>query len=544
MCRDCPVRVGRLPFQRGKNFVRNRRLLESSFLGNVVDRFALKQLIATPLHPPLIAVYPVLYLLGRNAGNTVWTEGVRSAVLLLIVSFVVWGIVWTAARNSRRSATVVSVLFIAFFTYDTYSNGPLLVTLVLLVVIGLIVQIFRSRSDFVPLTRALNVFAIILVLYSVVAIASAGRAATEYRVHLPEASAGGTESSRPNIYYIILDGYGSEAVFRRFYDLDIGPFVRFLEGNRFYVHDRARTNYPWTVLSLATSLNFIHAKTIAEEFNLSGSSNAPMLGTIYNNRVMAFLRGQGYTTHAYLSGYMRDNFVGADEYYRPWWRTSEFEGVLANFTPIPDIVWNLPLSHAYDIHRETLLETVGALERSVDLPGPKFVFGHLMCPHPPFVFTRDGEPRNPDTPHFSLEDGSKLVGKSMTAEEYRTRYADQVIYLNTLLRRLVQSIVDADPESVIILQGDHGPASMADWTSIENTNHLERFAILNAVHLPDDRPELERAFVTPVNTFRHIFNLYFDTAFEPAPDKSFFVLDGAPFVYYEMIFPEQTQREP
>ena len=72
-------------------------------------------------------------------------------------------------------------------------------------------------------------------------------------------------------------------------------------------------------------------------------------------------------------------------------------------------------------------------------------------------------------------------------------------------------IANSSQPPIIILQADHGPASMLDQESLDNTNIKERMAILNALYLPGDGDKGLYPSITPVNTFRIIFNHYFGT---------------------------------
>ena len=42
--------------------------------------------------------------------------------------------------------------------------------------------------------------------------------------------------------------------------------------------------------------------------------------------------------------------------------------------------------------REHTLYALNALDEIPELPGPKFVFAHLLMPHPPYVIDADGSP--------------------------------------------------------------------------------------------------------------------------------------------------------
>jgi hypothetical protein len=68
----------------------------------------------------------------------------------------------------------------------------------------------------------------------------------------------------PDIYYIILDGYGRSDVLRDLYGLDEGPFLRALQEDGFYVADKSRSNYGQTSLSFASALNMSYLAGLGE----------------------------------------------------------------------------------------------------------------------------------------------------------------------------------------------------------------------------------------------------------------------------------------
>jgi hypothetical protein len=63
---------------------------------------------------------------------------------------------------------------------------------------------------------------------------------------------------------------------------------------------------------------------------------------------------------------------------------------------------------------------------------------------------------------------------------------------------------------------------MLDWRSAEKSNLEERFSILNAYYLPGDGDAGLYDQISPVNTFRLIFNLYFGTEYARLEDESYF----------------------
>ena len=82
---------------------------------------------------------------------------------------------------------------------------------------------------------------------------------------------------------------------------------------------------------------------------------------------------------------------------------------------------------------------------------------------------------------------------------------------------------------IVIIFGDHGPRSRLNWESSKKTDVRESFSILNAYHLPGNGKELLYPEISPVNSFRVIFNHYFGANFDLLPDRSFY--STARFLY-------------
>lgn len=150
---------------------------------------------------------------------------------------------------------------------------------------------------------------------------------------------------------------------------------------------------------------------------------------------------------------------------------------------------------------------------------PKFIFAHILLPHPPFVFDRNGYSL-PHTHPFTIEDGNHYHGSS---NEYRQKYLEQLTYGNKkILETLDAILANSKTPPIIILQSDHGPGAFLDWESIENTCLKERVSILNAYYLPEGGKSKLYPEITPVNTFRLIFDTFFGTDFGQLENRSYY----------------------
>jgi hypothetical protein len=212
---------------------------------------------------------------------------------------------------------------------------------------------------------------------------------------------------------------------------------------------------------------------------------------------------------------------------------SDFQNVLISATPLPFLLDLLPNRSQYDLRRRELHYIFDKVPEMAEISSPTFVFAHLIAPHPPFVFGAYGEPVQPNR-QFSGAEGSDFLSLGGTTGEYIRDYKRQLIYTNEKTKEMIDRIISNSPEPpVIILQSDHGPASALDWENISNTDLSlkERMCILNAYYLPDcDHAQLYDE-ITPVNTFRVVFNQYFGTEYGLLRDQSYFSTMRRPYKF-------------
>ena len=453
-----------------------------------------------------------------------------------------------SVREPHRAGAIASLVIAYTYLYSEFSAAIWQIAVVTLGFTATAALVYRSRSNWSRATTFLNVVSILLLIGSAVTIVPyeidrAGRNAQTLaeRDAIAPVPEPGAVAGTPSIYYVILDGYGRDDILHRYYDHDNRYFTDFLREHGFYVAERARSNYARTIHSVVSTLYATHLANFIEEHRLDDSRDIHRLVDILAySSVFRFLERHGYATHAYSSTNVA---YPAGEVVLPQAPFSYFEREVSErtpFAPLLDTFWEL---NAYRIHHDVIRDTIARLNSSVTLPGPKFVLAHIVCPHPPFVFDREGNFRDEDGDH-RLTDGDVMVGRYMTEEQYRRLYSDQVHWLNGEVMSWVRRVRETDPTAVIVLQGDHGPGSMFKWNSLEGTNMIERFSILNALCMPGADSAVFYPSLSNVNTFRLIFNAYFGTEFALEPDSSFFSEASRPMLLYQIHFPDSVPQQP
>jgi hypothetical protein len=338
----------------------------------------------------------------------------------------------------------------------------------------------------------------------------------------------------PDVYYIILDGYGRQDALQDVFRYNNSQFVEELEELGFYVARDARSNYIRTVVSLASSLNFNFVNFAEEAAGTYSTNYLPLRDLIQDNQVRALLEQSGYKTVALSSDYAFTDWKDADIYLFPFEHDlTEIERFFYGSSALgafydPEFPFTAGLRSAmplpsYGTRREKIRFAFDQLKEVPNIPGPKFVFAHIIAPHPPFVFDAHGNAINMQRP-YNPGDGEGFTG---SVEEYQALYIQQLQFANSQMLDSIRAILSiSSSPPIIIIQGDHGSGSLLKNSSIAESCMYERTSILSAYYMPQGKTDLLYPTITPVNSFRVVFNTYFDTEFPLLADQTYF----SPFV--------------
>ncbi|TKJ31121.1 MAG: hypothetical protein CEE40_02370 [Chloroflexi bacterium B3_Chlor] len=505
------------------------------------------------LHPFLFAAFPVLFVFAHNMDQIRASMVPGPIVFTTFAAFLCWSLLSLVLRDGKRAGLIVSLFFLLFFSYGIchlamkvlaarllgrstiVTPGHILIPWAILFALGTY-SFAKTDRNLHNLTSIADIVAGCLVAVCVINIGAYElRSMSAWRgngntVDIETQPTYQEAGVLPDIYYIVLDGYARADVLEEIYDYDNTEFLDYLTAKGFYVAHESRSNYCMTLLSLASSLNSTYLDGLAQQIGGEYRGAGPVAGMIGDSKVFRFLRSHGYEIVAFASGYAGTEVGNADRYLAHRWYPDEFQVALINMTPLP-VVLNA-LYDMHDWHRERILYTFEHLPDASELPGPTFVFAHIIAPHPPFVFGPNGERIDPEL-QFVLADGSHLIGKrGMTRDEYVAQYRGQLMFVNTQVRGAVDAILSTSQRpAIIVLQADHGPGSMLDWDDPDNANVEERLSVLNAYYLPGGGETHLYPGITPVNTFRVIFNHYFDADLELLEDESYFSTWGRPHAF-------------
>lgn len=498
-----------------------------------------------PLHPFLFSVFPIAFLYAINMEELPVDSIFIPAAIALSLACLLFLILRLFFRDTLKSSVLLSIFLLLFFTfghvYFTLSNmnkvlpgAWLQICLNCIWILLLVASFFlitRQRADIPRITYFLNILSLALTLiiffnitaYNIRTRSVLLRHANEGAVDLKAADRE-TQKILPDIYYLILDGYAGTFALGQIYDYDNSGFIDYLKGQGFYVASESYSNYSLSFLSLASSLNMEYINDIADDLGVESKDRSIFYKMIKESKVAAFLKSKGYMFIHFGSSWRpttSNNYADVDINYG---FLDEFSIVLIRTS------WLSPFLSSFMIenNRHRVLNTFEKIPQIAEIDEPTFVFAHIVIPHPPFMFDQDG----------------KKVGSAGSWREDIWRdnrlYINQLIFVNKELRSLIENLLSrTGVPPIIILQADHGPSStFQSWRlnelDLDENQITEKMNILNAYYLSAyDKNELYES-VTPVNSFRMIFNHLFDTGYDLLEDRSYFSDYELPYKFIDV----------
>ncbi|MDZ4786165.1 MAG: sulfatase-like hydrolase/transferase [bacterium] len=509
----------------------------------------LKKFIISSTAPILISISPILYLFAENFDRMSAIEIWIPICISIFIVFIVSGGLTLFSKNFEKAAIITSFWIVYFYLFlpiskflfklDFVNNKGIAAGITFyLGTSALLCFTFwcistRRKVDWIG--SFLKVGSISLILMVIISITNKS-ITTEMEISSigPEIDLNQSNPKlKPDIYYILLDGFGRFDVLNQMYGVSTENFNQKLKDLGFYVATDSKANYIQTLLSLSSTLNMDYLDKVTAKLPKDSKDRSLIRSLVRNSKVMNFLTSNGYTSYSFASGYSGTDLIKTDQRVAAPYVFSEFHNLIFNVTPLPNLFRKLGLfKWQYDSHRKRLNFIFTELPKIGEKITPKFVFAHIMAPHPPFVFDSKGQ-ENFRKRNFAFDDGSHFKGKK---REYLAGYRGQVTFLMNKISNIVEEILKRDPDAIIILQGDHGPGSELNWSSVSQSNLWERTAILNAFRMGSNWPEnlSMRSDISPVNTFRLILKEIFKLEIAELPDKSFYSTWKKPYEFIEV----------
>jgi hypothetical protein len=502
-----------------------------------------------PIYPWLFAIFPILALLSNNLGQVDLAVALRPLIISLVSATVLVLFLRLIFKEWLKPALITTLILVLFFSYGQvqslisntiifgFAIGRRIFIVPLYVILSglglwLILRLKIPSQDQAMVLNLIGLFLLVFPLYNIIgwSIKTSSEMA-KYNADNPVLDAYSEKlvpknpQALPDVYYIVMDEFGRQDVLKNDWNTDDSGFINELRKMGFYVADCSMSNYFHTELSLTSTLNFEYLQNLVSGIG-PGKNISALVPFLEHSQARRELEGAGYKTVSYsVASYIFNWSDATVSYTYQKDGLQPFEYLLLNSTAFRALSGgrsngnmqvdddassdnnsemdndnNFPYKSYYDreIYEFKLMDNI------TSFPGPKFVFAHIFGSHMPYVFKSDGSVNTNSNYWGGDPDGNPTSG-FYNEDGYR----QSIQFDSNRMLGIVKNILEhSKTPPIIVLAGDHGKGA-------------HRPMNLNAYYLPDGGEKYLYPSITPVNTFRIIFNTYFGTHYDLLPDYSY-----------------------
>jgi hypothetical protein len=453
----------------------------------------------------------------------------RLLALYSTASLLLWGLAYLLFHCWQKAALFAfSLLCFHFFfgsLHDLLKNTPgtallakysFVLPFSLVFFIGVFYFLKKTKGPFLKLSRYLNILLLVLIASDVPPLA------TKLGWNSAKRSAGTTTfftacdtCSKPDIYLIIADEYAGQTQLKELFQFDNSGFENALRKRGFHLVQDARSNYNSSPFSVASMFNMNYLEGIEGDDDKKHDVKL-CFEQINRNNMVRFFKGAGYqlinysifnfdhqpSTNLIPFFPTNDRLISAQTFWSRLERDLFFHLHLA-FDSQPKI--NRPY---YDVLRSNE-ENIAQLQREVSRMSlqPRFVYTHVMMPHYPYYFDKEGNPFPAET---IGQDGP--FGKE-------SNYVSYLQYSNKKFLTLIDHILlRSKIPPIIIFMSDHGFRFYNPSLDLKY-----QFMNINAVFLPNKNFQDFYTGLSNVNQFRVLLNAAFGQKLPILKDSTIFI---------------------
>ncbi len=504
------------------------------------------------IHPFLFAIFPIISIYANNMQELLPYDLLQPVLIILIFTTIVFFLVKLIFKVWAKVGIVVSLIIGLMFSYGYiyleiggYTIGDFVIGKHIFLIIPYIITffagsyfIFKTKKKLENVTMILNAIAITLIVISLVnisiyAIENNGLGiiletdeeiqefnSSEFVQNDEMISLAGNLDYYPDIYFLILDGYAGTSSLKNDLNFDNSEFINMLEEKDFFVVPKSHSNYPQSFLSIPSTMNMKYLNFLSEKLGEESKDQLIGMKMMNNFLAMEILKSKGYKTVNFLTTSFkinadyqlceRGNSIESNELMSAVSKINIFEYVLT---------W-IELENTRE-QQECYFSEISEIHKKYD--EPLFIFAHILVPHPPNVFGPNGEQVMP-----------RIYYNEWGTDEDKKRYLDTLQYANLKIEEFVEKVLkETDHEPIIIIQSDHGTDFNVDWNEPSNKMLKQRFSNLNAYYFPKGG-DLLYDNITPVNSFRIMFNSNFNGNFELLDDRSYWSTYDKPYGFKDV----------
>ncbi len=433
-------------------------------------------------------------------------------------------------KHNIKSVLISSLVIILLFTYvpisdllfgeivgneineeDTFSHIVLLSSLLVALFVVTFVVV-KSKNNFDKILKISFAIVITLILFNVVEIAYYSNANKIFTDNSVETFSVNQDNLR-DVYYITLDAHASTAALKKYFNYDNSHFEDFLKEKGFFIPKLSFTNYVETKLSMASILNMDY---IDLESKSEKEQDLILKQMMIDNAIVKNFKRNGYEIVSFDNEYNYEPSSEPNNVCNGDLRSLRLLTFVISTTPYV-VFKNMLISTLDetsndgkgDVSLQPMIENRKCVFDALpnvqnDFSHPMYVHAHMIVPHGPYIFDSVG---------------NTVSARTLSAEQIPPAYLAQLQYTDMRIMDSVEQLLENKPKPIIVIQSDHG----FRFSVGENDTLIDHgFSNFAAYYFPDEElNENEFAEMTPVNTFRILFNKYFGTDYDILEHKAF-----------------------
>ena len=502
----------------------------------------MSRVLTYSIHPFLLAISFALFLYTHNIDQISYDVAYDVILLpilfLLFLTLAVFLISRFIVRDHLKAGIISSIIMVFLLYYGVVyeiikgwqlfdvvigRQRVLMPVWIILAFSGIYLTV-KTKKQLSALTAILNIFTIIFILTSIVNMAVYEFRPSDFK---PEYIAPEFKDKEghalPDIYYIIPDAYAGADILRKYFNYNNDEFLSYLENKGFAIAEKSRSNYGTTILSFGSTLNGRYLDDLIGYQDPDETDWKWAKEAMDKNTATLFLREKGYQIIQFRLGPIP--LIDVDmEFGRTYY--NEYGRLLINSTILRAVRDRQNFISYYLVlkMRENFVQTFEELDEipTLDVGKPKFVYFHIPSPHFPYLFGQNGE-----------NVGAKFINNEpIDPKKEKELYLGQLIFLNGYLKQAIDSILSKSSRPpIIIIQSDHGFHSPYEKGFDDSAAKVKNFS---AYYLPGKPKSVLPQDMSPVNTFRFIFDQYFGTTLGLLENKSFGFDGEHPYLYLDI----------
>ncbi len=422
----------------------------------------------------LLAIYQPLYFYAHNIVEINYILGL-SLCLFVYLQFILL-ICLTNVYFKDKNKSLFTALIFSFLILNLHRNELLIYIITALLLWSI------SKVSLIKIKKPVMVFTAVLLLltafefgnnYFKIIMSNFVQDTSDYETILPHIKQG---TKNRDVYIVLLDRYGGTNTLKQKFGFDNSDFINELKQQGFYVFDKMYSNYDLTFASIPSILNLEYF----ENLNFGNSNSAIEDATLYKIAKIkgyktAFIKNPFFSlkTSKYLDYVQEEQKLYLNDILHIFFGTGVYR----------DIVESSKFINLFKT-KET---------NTLNLIGKKFVFMHMLLPHPPYLYDENGN---------TLEN----------TFDFETGYLPYLKYTNKWTLNEIKKIKNDNKDNppVIIITGDHG---MRYKPMLESN-----FSTFTAYYNPEQEYSHVKNSKTLINFFINFANYEFNTTFPNKKD--------------------------